>query len=428
MGLWARFGVVLGLVALSAMFFGIVYQLLGFRGEIDTLRGQLVNDAAVSTLQMRMSQLEASIVVVTGIADKVKPVVQTQSQQTQPQTLPTPPTTTPQECSPDTLPYIAPHPASLNINWIHRNRPHQLLRLLVSISQITTEARICKIGVVVADVKNIPEDGSAVNRSDIMNLIAQWSALLGIEVGYVPVNITGSGFLRVILVHHALCVGQLHLGRAFLTVRKGRVKQEKWRYRREGEKLVSASDVEQQWKNLHNATPDEIDIVISMIQQEQNGTVMSLKGFALGCFLLSEGSSELPKACSVKQYGAFMLLSTAYIGNVCRVLFRLSPDYDLSVPQRSFRSSRLFILVDGLVVALFLLLFVAAVVSLASPRNCCGLLSLIVAFLLPDVGIFVSLRLIGYSTRFSGACVTLLFAVVNGITGCLWAAGYWPLT
>ncbi|KAH3732263.1 beta-1,4-N-acetylgalactosaminyltransferase 3 [Pelomyxa schiedti] len=182
----------------------LVARWQGFRGEIDTLRGQLVNDAAVSTLQMRMSQLEASIVVVTGIADKVKPVVQTQSQQTQPQTLPTPPTTTPQECSPDTLPYIAPHPASLNINWIHRNRPHQLLRLLVSISQITTEARICKIGVVVADVKNIPEDGSAVNRSDIMNLIAQWSALLGIEVGYVPVNITGSGFLRAGALRSAL--------------------------------------------------------------------------------------------------------------------------------------------------------------------------------------------------------------------------------
>ncbi|KAH3759585.1 26S proteasome non-ATPase regulatory subunit [Pelomyxa schiedti] len=221
MGLGARFGVVLGIVALSAMFFPIVYQLQSLRGEIDTLRGQLSNNAAVSTLQVRMSQLEASIVVVSGLLyDKGKAVVQTQSQQTQPQTLPAPAATTPQECNPITLRCIAPPPASLSINWMcedkntgnptvyfvigHRNRPYQLLRLLVSISQVKTEARICKIGVVVADAKNIPEDGSAVNRSDIMNLIEQWSGPLGIDVTYVPVNITGSGFVKARALRSAL--------------------------------------------------------------------------------------------------------------------------------------------------------------------------------------------------------------------------------
>ncbi|KAH3761708.1 hypothetical protein Pelo_6455 [Pelomyxa schiedti] len=317
----------------------------------------------------------------------------------------------------------------------------------------------------------------------------------------------------------------------------------------EGEQqLVSVDDVKQQWRNHHNASPSQIDSISSMVQQEQNGTLMSLKGFALGCFLLSESSSSLPKLCSVKQYidtgfrgstalltlcesrpkrlvslalwavllivnvillvalvahpesysfglitfvialfwdwncpwrnqqqttdcalalsmwscfnlalgyfwiviapphghtaqwlfllwvcwrllqGVFMVLSTAYIGNVCRVLFQLSPDYNVSVPQRSTTSSRLFILVDGLVVALFFLLLVAAVVSLASPRKFCGPLSLIVAFLLPAVGIFISLRVIGYSKRVVGAVVALLFTVVNIVIGCLWSAGHWAQT
>ncbi|KAH3745779.1 hypothetical protein Pelo_12815 [Pelomyxa schiedti] len=67
--------------------------------------------------------------------------------------------------------------------------------------------------------------------------------------------------------------------------------------------LVSVEDVKKQWTLDHKeASRFEIDSITNMVEQEKKGTMMSLKGFALGCALFPENRSVLPQYCSVKEY------------------------------------------------------------------------------------------------------------------------------